>query len=351
MRRFLQDCCSITVKAMQGFCRIVARFRRYDVRAMYVLSRTSALEFWRSPESGRRHFDPLPTDKAGRAVLDDDALRAIHAEGLCAHCSTPVHLAVMEARLRKEVAGVVAHVRTAPVVPGSMLKVSSGIAVDSPASCFIQMASCWNLAQSIALGFEFCGNYSLPANGGDGFFKRPPLISSRQLSGQIERMSGFNGRPQAQRCARFVLDGSASPMETALVMLLCLPPLLGGYGLPWPQLNYRVNYSSIARPMVDKRWYECDEYWADAHVAIEYDSDEFHVGSERISEDSRRRNALASLGITVISITRKQIMDAMALDKAAHQVARLLGKRFQHGADCMTPQRRDLRRTLLMTTR
>lgn len=51
-------------------------------------------------------------------------------------------------------------------------------------------------------------------------------------------------------------------------------------------------------------------FWPEANVAIEYDSDLEHTGSARIAEDAQRRNDLTALGITTITATREQVMDA-----------------------------------------
>ena len=49
--------------------------------------------------------------------------------------------------------------------------------------------------------------------------------------------AGIYGARRAARYARYVQDCSASPMETNLFLLLCLPTSEGGYGLPLPELN------------------------------------------------------------------------------------------------------------------
>lgn len=54
-----------------------------------------------------------------------------------------------------------------------------------------------------------------------------------------------------------------------------------------PKGDWRVAYG---------RQFRCDLLWPTASLCVEYDSDMFHTGSQKIARDARRRNALASLG-------------------------------------------------------
>lgn len=123
-------------------------------------------------------------------------------------------------------------------------------------------------------------------------------------------------------------------METALAMALSMPPRLGGYGLPLPKMNYRVEArkggadggaGGKSRP----RYYLCDLYWPGKRVDLEYDSDQEHVGPERISADAERRNDLQALGVTPLTATREQVMNDDGLDRLARQVGGALGVRVR----------------------
>ena len=208
-----------------------------------------------------------------------------------------------------------------------------GLRVSSPEFCFLQMAGYLSLAGLIELGYEFCGKYSMPAAGdaeapSRGFYHREPLTSVKKISAFIARMPDFRGRKKAVRALRYLLEGSASPMETKLSMLLTLPYKLGGFGLPAPELNARVVPSKTAGKSSGRAFYVCDLFWADQNLAVEYDSDMFHTGSERIAEDSLKRNSLALMGVTVITVTTRQLYDSLEFEKAARTLANCLGKRL-----------------------
>ena len=150
-----------------------------------------------------------------------------------------------------------------------------------------------------------------------------------------------------RRIADRALDGSASPMETALAMLLSLPGTLGGYGLPSPRLNARIDVSSKNGLNQSKRYYVADLYWPEARFAVEYDSDRWHVGPERIGQDAARRNALLFQGVNVVTVCSQQIMSESKMDDVARIAARALGRSVRPRAREWRKRNRELRRAVL----
>jgi very-short-patch-repair endonuclease len=229
----------------------------------------------------------------------------------------------------------------------------------------MQMAVESPLIDLIELGFEFCGSYSMPvisrtdADQGvenkrvenNTFTKRPKLTNVMKLNAFVSRMKGKKGSKKAQRALRYIKDDSASPMETKLAMLLTLPYMLGGYGIPIAKLNQRITPSKSAQQIMNKAYYSCDIYWPEAKLAVEYDSDAFHALSERIAADSIRRNALLSMGITVITVTNQQIQSFIEFDRFAVQLAACLGKRLRYQDPVFTRKQNLLRSKLLKKVR
>ena len=209
----------------------------------------------------------------------------------------------------------------------------SGLAVTSPELCFLQMASELPLVGLVALGYELCGGYRLdPESAKDkGFRIDRPLASVESLSSYVARTSGSKGNKNALKALRFIMDGSASPMETILAILLVFPHRLGGYGFPKPLLNHRIDASASVRKATGKsNYYYCDLYWPDEKVDVEYDSDVYHTGSNRIAQDAIRRNALSSMGITVVTVSRRQVVDTLKLRELAEELSKLLGRRLRY---------------------
>ena len=166
---------------------------------------------------------------------------------------------------------------------------------------------------------------------GMGFRGDSPLASVASLGSYAARAAGKKGRKNALKALRFIENGSASPMETVLAILLVLPYRLGGYGFPKPLLNYRIEIpASIGKTAGKSKYYYCDLYWPDRKVDVEYDSDTYHTGSERIAQDATRRNALSSTGITVVTVSRSQVIRGSKMREFTEVLSKLLKRRLQY---------------------
>lgn len=106
-------------------------------------------------------------------------------------------------------------------------------------------------------------------------------------------------------------------------MLLCLPCSCGGYGLPVPLLN---RYVAAGKYIADLSWHE-------SKVLVEYDSNEWHTGAERIARDSKRRGNLSLAGYQVVGVTNEQIKSIDEMDVVAQLIARGMGRRFRFPRD------------------
>ncbi|MDR1183990.1 MAG: hypothetical protein LBK67_04255 [Coriobacteriales bacterium] len=230
----------------------------------------------------------------------------------------------------------------------SLISLGKELVVVSPELCLLQMATRLSLVEAIALGYEFCGGYRLknkPANvillmlddnspslfaKNSGSLTAKPLTSTARLTAYLAKMSNHAGIKQATRALRFVADNSASPMESALAMLLCLPYMLGGFKLPMPMMNARIPVIGKARQVTTSKSLYCDLFWPDARLAVEYDSDAFHNKSEQIAHDASRRNALAFIGIEVVTVTKRQLQGPLEMRRVAELIGKRLGKRLQY---------------------
>jgi len=136
-------------------------------------------------------------------------------------------------------------------------------------------------------------------------------------------------------------------METKLAIFLTLPYMLGGFGFSLPELNRSIVLSKTARKVFNKDYYVCDLFWPDERVAVEYDSDQQHTGSDRIANDSIRRNALSSLGVKVVSVTKQQLYSSVELERAARTIAKKMNRRLYYDESEFHVMHRELRKQLL----
>ncbi|MCL2807396.1 MAG: endonuclease domain-containing protein [Coriobacteriia bacterium] len=241
------------------------------------------------------------------------------------------------------------HVASSTMPEGSIISVGEGLYVASPELCFFQLANRLPLAKLLRLGLEFCGTYTLPANNAaqedpemkeKGFKNRPPLTSVERLSSFLARSGGTLNQRYLQSVLRYIANGSASPMESRLLIVLALPYRHGGYGLPLPELDAPVktgrptkrseNKKSLSKLNRDEKDYRCDLYWRNNKLAVEYDSDIYHLLPAQKTKDSKKKNYLLSKGIHVISVTRLQMRSVLEVESVAMQLSACLGKQLRH---------------------
>ena len=200
--------------------------------------------------------------------------------------------------------------------------------MSTPEFCFLQMASQLTQTQLILLGFELCGTYVIGA--GDAAAQREgSLTTVERLRAFIETAPHAPGRAKARRAVRYVINGSASIMESILVLLLCLPNRMGGYGLPAPLLNYCIPIPPSFKKIADRKYCRGDLCWPDAKLCLEYDSELYHANETRRQSDARRRNTLITMGIMVVTVTVDQMRSTESLNRLANQIAKKVGKRLR----------------------
>lgn len=305
-------------------------------------SHDTALEHLRS-QAAEREFPlcyAVPRHDVPRGAALADA--GLHAFGI--H-ERPYHVLVADAASRGKSQLVRSHVCAAAYPPGSFRRLTHDLYVSSPELCFLQLAPSLPFGRLALLGMELCGGYALDADDSEGFRRREPLSTAAALRRVSQRFSGVKGAKPARLAARFLVDGALSPMEAAVVLLLCAPTSRGGYGLAPPVLNAEVRLTRLSARWPASRF--CDLYWPARRLAIEYDSNRFHVGADRIARDASRRAQLAREGVTVLTLTWDQVRDVIQF----HEVALLVAARLQGGFRCSrsdwASRRAELRRQVL----
>jgi len=284
---------------------------------------------------------------------DTALVRQTQARGL----SLPLDILVATPNARRPSKLIKPHVFSGSLPDNSFVDIGDGLFVSSPELSYFQMANELSFIKLIELGFELCGSYSRPAhNSGEKYrydredkcvYNLPKLTNFKKLSVFTQRMKSINGYIRAKKALPYIADGSGSPMETVLVMLLTMPYRYGGYGLPMPRLNSPVVPIKSARQLSNKDYFKCDLFWHDYLLAAEYDSEEYHNNPYRMAEDAKRRNTLASLGIFPVTVTKQQIFNISDFEMIAMQLASGLNKRLKHKKPGFVEAQRELRVLLL----
>lgn len=230
---------------------------------------------------------------------------------------------------------------------GSIHKISDSCYVASPEFTAMRLAQGMGIVEHVELIYELAGTYALNTGDLRGFSQTSPLLSVNSLSKFLERASGLRGAVRTSGNLRHSSDGAASPMEAQLAMVLTFPRRLGGYGLPKPRLNYAISLKGPQGSKITRHAITVDFAWPKHRVALEYDSDMFHTGAEKIAEDSERRNDLGLLGWSTHTVTRKEMASISKMDKIAASLVRRLGAKARKPADGFYEKQASLKRELL----
>ena len=230
---------------------------------------------------------------------------------------------------------------------GSFFDCGGGAFVSSPCFTFLQMAAELGLYELIAYGDEICGNYSFDACAPGGIRQRSrPLVTVAQLERYLAAARGCRGHKLAMKALAFIVEGSASPMETVDEMLLCLPYRHGGYSVAGPEMNHRIDLDEKLARLAGRHYCRADICWPDRLLVIEHQGARDHSDADSFSSDRARINALVTMGFEVLELTHGQVSDLQAFEEIALHVAGVLGKRVDKRKLGATPERIALRKEL-----
>lgn len=208
-----------------------------------------------------------------------------------------------------------------------LLKISENMFVVSPAFALCELADGADELDLLLLLWEACGNYRSTLTWTENAYETTPATSLRSLTRFIGENSHLHGSASIKRALRYVRDGSASARESQIALFMGLPIRYGGFNLGLPQMNYRVNASPEARLIAGRTHFRCDLCWPERKVDVEYQSDESHEGKIMRIKDSRRTNALISMGWNVINITNSEVKSLSTLEQIAERIRKMLRKR------------------------
>ena len=315
------------------------------------LSHESALVYW------REHF-PLDSDLGPAAYVKGTERCASRAADVIGSVpeefvkpGRPIDVLVFSEKERRRSKSVACH-SWETRLPANAFHHGRGVYVSSPEFVFLQMAPQLTFAQLVALGCELCGTYVLlPENVShpgsiDEMPKRlTPLTNIARISAFLESTGRANGKVKAIRALKYLVEGSRSPMETMVYMLLCLPVMEGGYGLPKPEMNADIPLDLEAQTIAQRQHCQGDLCWPYHKLDIEYHG-EVHVGAAQMKSDVGRELGIEHMGWRVITVTSPQVFNADRFEVVAKEAASCIGKRLRARVFDATLQRSVLRHEL-----
>ena len=312
---------------------------RYHCSMGICLCDISALEFYRA--YGHRACDLLAharTSKLDRISIDgmnraEEGLSKIGVLG------RPVHVLVDRDAKRKSNKKFICKTHS-NLPPRSVIKVSEDVSVVCPELLFLELASKIKktsreslLKGEVALafvGFELCGTYLLNIEEQCGFVQekmrkgfantQQSMTSRGKIEKYIANCGRLDGVASARRALEIIQEGSHSPMESSLFMLLCGPRSHGGMGFPRGLLNYRVKTSRGQR-LVDLAWPRFG-------VGIEYLGRNYH-GMSEVEHDDRRRNEIGGEGVTIFNVRYEDLAQPYWFSQLVRVLSKSMGMRVR----------------------
>ena len=314
-----------------------------------ILDKAASMIFWRKIYPPDRipmpHFAMPTTDYA---INETDAWNCcpswLKAE-LQKDSEAILHTTVFKASERRQSRAHQAHVWAGPIPEGAFYQLKDNVYIESPEFVFCMAACDLSLHKAIAFGDELCGRYSFDADSERGFRKRKaPLTNVERIGQFLERAQGVRGKQKAERALRFLIDNSASPMETFDEMGLSLPYHLGGYCIDTPTMNEEVPLGAKAARIAQRATCYADMCWSDHHLDVEHHGVYDHSSFSDQASDRARVNALKEEGFEVIELTKDQVNDLYSFEYIAMRIARITGKRLDKSKLGATSERLKLRR-------
>lgn len=204
--------------------------------------------FEASPLGSSDFFLGQPPDPPGRrtarvsalptSVPTSDQIDGL-LDGPLRGMSQPLHFLVANRSACHVTSRKVAHFWSTTPIRGSFVQIDENVFACSPELTFVQIARVLDTVELARLALELCGTYALAPHPDDPFRKHRPATSVEHLRAFADRarIAGIRGTARAQAALSLARNGSASPTETVVALLLCCPYRFGGYGLPFPELN------------------------------------------------------------------------------------------------------------------
>lgn len=260
--------------------------------------------------------------------------------------TTPLHAIVSDrGHVRDRGRLVKTHFWGNPSVGDRFMRLSPGVMLSSPEVAFMQLASELSIVELVKLGFDLCGTYSIGKRYAG--YQREPLTCADEIGKAVARSSRRHGVKAARKAVPYIRDDSASPMETAAAMLIGLPYKYGGASFGMPFMNHAIKLNEDARRMLDQRVCKCDLFYPDLMLDLEYESYEFHSGRREMERDSLRREALALMGVRVLTVTYQQLVDPEKFEALISLVSKMTGKRFRPQVEGYWAKQAELRKIVL----
>lgn len=274
-----------------------------------------------------------------------------------------LHLMVDSAGERRNSRNVECHVWSCkqPLPPKSLYCIGPGLYVVSPELCLVRIAPTLSRPELLHRMTNMLGLFAFDFWERMELVEREPIMTKQTIERYLQKVNGAKGTTAVHQALSCVQERSRSPRETDLCLNLGMPARQGGQALPPFEVNRRIELTDEARPLTTKHYLECDVVWMSKRAVVEYNSDEWHLNTERALDDLEKIAALQRMGMTVFPVTTRQLTDYTAFKALVQGLRKVLGVRNQESpaldkrrmclhADLMDIERREREQPVLGDT-
>lgn len=240
--------------------------------------------------------------------------------------NNPLEVMVFDRRNARYAMGCQCHVSSKRFSSSRFIELRDDIFIVGIELCALQAATHLSFRELVEYYFELCGAYSLGTGSSASYTERFALTSTERLKQFFNSLARCDGLALARKAIQCVRDGCRSPMETAFVMMLTLPKSEGGLGIKDIETDYEVQVTTAAKNLTRRKKFFMDAYLKKSRTDVEYNG--FHHDAEEDRAiDEERKNALASMGYGIITVSRYSFMHASAFARVIEAIQRKEGIR------------------------
>lgn len=296
-----------------------------------VLSHTTAKAVYQAAHSASAK-DAEPCNPAAiYGSCPSGALLDAAAEWLAKHdvardANDPLEVMVFDRRNARYAMNCQCHVSSKRFSNSRFIELGEGIFVVGVELCALQAATYLPFRELVEYYFELCGAYSLGTGSSTSYNERFALTSTERLKQFFNSITRCDGLALARKAIQCVRDGCRSPMETAFAMMLTLPKSEGGLGIKGIETDYEVKVTAAAKNLTRRKKFFMDAYLKRSRTDIEYNGF-YHDAEEDRAIDEERKNALASMGYGIITVSRYSFMHASSFVRVMEAIQRKEGIR------------------------
>lgn len=238
----------------------------------------------------------------------------------------PLETTVFERANVRNAPGCKHHVSSKRFSGSRFIELADDIYIVGVELCALQAATHLPFRELVEYYFELCGAYSLGSDASTTYTERLAITSTSSLKHFFNSLTDCSGLKLARKAIRYVRDGCRSPMETAFVMILTLPRREGGLGIREIETDYEVKVTAVAKDLTRRTKFYMDAYLKRSRTDIEYNGFQ-HDAEEDRAIDEERKNALATMGYGIITVSRHSFMHASAFARVMEAIMRKEGIR------------------------